>query len=115
MIFLYPTIVRTGGAMEIERWNEEWGELSESGMKRRLEAEGFSVSRYVYQPGTCFEDHQHSIDKKDAVVKGRFLIRALGRDFVLGPGDALAVPAGTVHSAEVVGDEPVVSLDAARY
>jgi len=29
-------------------------------------------------------------------------------------GDALAVPAGTVHSAEVLGDEPVVSLDAVR-
>jgi len=33
---------------------------------------------------------------------------------VLEPGDALAVPAGAVHAAEVVGDEPVVSLDATR-
>jgi len=100
--------------MEIERWNEDWGELSESGMKSRLEAEGFAVSTYIYRPGTFFDDHKHSVDKKDAVLRGRLLIRALGRDFLLGPGDALRVPAGTIHSAEVVGDEAVVSLDAVR-
>jgi quercetin dioxygenase-like cupin family protein len=100
--------------MEIERWDDAWGQPSESGMRRRLEAQGFVVSRYVYPPGTRFGDHKHVVDKKDAVLKGRFLIRALGRDFVLGPGDALPVPAGTVHSAEVVGDEDVVSLDAAK-
>jgi len=101
--------------MEIERWDDAWGQLSESNMERRLEAEGFAVSKYVYAPGTRFGDHKHAVDKKDAVLKGRFLIRALGRDFLLGPGDALPVPAGTVHSAEVIGDEEVVSLDAARY
>jgi quercetin dioxygenase-like cupin family protein len=101
--------------MEIERWDESWGQLSESNMKQRLEAEGFTVHRYVYPPGASFGDHTHTIDKKDAVLKGRFLIRALARDFILGPGDALPVPAGTIHSAEVLGDEPVVSLDAARY
>ena len=90
--------------MEIERWDDAWGELSESNMKRRLEAEGFAVLRYVYRPGTRFDDHKHGIDKKDAVLKGRLLIRSLGRDFLLGPGDALSVPAGTVHSAEVIGD-----------
>jgi quercetin dioxygenase-like cupin family protein len=100
--------------MEVEHWDESWGQLSESNMKRRLEAEGFTVARYVYPPGTHFGDHKHAMDKKDAVLKGRFLIRALGRDFILGPGDALPVPAGTIHSAEVIGDDPVVSLDAAR-
>jgi mannose-6-phosphate isomerase-like protein (cupin superfamily) len=33
-------------------------------------------------------------------------------DVVLEAGDCLVVPGGVVHSAEVVGDEPVVSLDA---
>ena len=35
-------------------------------------------------------------------------------DAVLEAGNCLAVPRGAVHSAEVVGDEPVVSLDATR-
>src|SRR5262245_17761071 len=101
--------------IEIEHWTEDWGELSEKCMRRRLESEGYSVSRYDYLPGTFFPNHTHQFDKKDAVLRGRFLIRALGREFLLGPGDILEVPAGTVHSAEVIGSETVVSLDASRY
>lgn len=101
--------------MEIERWTEEWGQPSEQTLRRKLEEEGYSVNRYDYLPGTRFSDHTHSFDKKDAVVKGRFLIRAVGREFLLGPGDAIAIPAGTIHSAEVIGDEIVVSLDASKY
>jgi mannose-6-phosphate isomerase-like protein (cupin superfamily) len=33
-------------------------------------------------------------------------------EVVLESGDCLRVPSGAVHSSEVVGDEPVVSLDA---
>lgn len=101
--------------MEIERWEAAWGELNERNLRRRLEAAGYAVSRYDYPPGTRFPDHTHGYDKKDAVLRGRFLIRAQGREFLLGPGDAIAVPAGTLHSAEVIGNETVVSLDASQY
>lgn len=37
-----------------------------------------------------------------------------GRSVVLEAGDWIEVPRGTVHSAEVVGRVPVVSLDATR-
>jgi gentisate 1,2-dioxygenase len=37
-----------------------------------------------------------------------------GRELLLEAGDALAIPRGTVHSAEVVGDQAVVSLDGTR-
>ena len=40
---------------------------------------------------------------------------ALGKEFILGPGDMLLVPAGTIHTAEVIGNEPVISLDATKY
>lgn len=75
---------------------------------------GYRVSRYVYPPGTVFPDHRHDIDKIDAVVSGRFRMRMEGREVVLTAGDWLEVPRGTVHSAEVVGSDPVVSLDATR-
>ena len=101
--------------MEIERWDAARGELNERNLRRRLESEGYSVNRYDYPPGTFFPDHTHGFDKKDAVLRGRFLIRAAGREFLLGPGDAIAVPAGTPHSAEVIGNETVVSLDASKY
>lgn len=101
--------------MEVEHWDESLGEMNEHTLRRRLESGGYSVSRYAYRPGTHFPDHKHAFDKKDAVVRGRFMIRAEGREFMLGPGDMLEVPAGTIHSAEVVGDETVVSLDASSY
>ena len=100
--------------MEIEKWNNSWGELTENNMRERLIKEGFSVVRYTYQPGTVFEDHSHPVDKKDTVLTGTFRMRALGKEFILEAGDMLLVTAKTVHSAEVVGDEPVVSLDATK-
>ncbi|MGH9787505.1 MAG: cupin domain-containing protein [Candidatus Acidiferrales bacterium] len=100
--------------VRVEHWREEWGALSEGAMRKRLEAEGYSVSRYTYPPGTCFSEHTHEVDKKDTVLRGRLKIGAEGKEVVLGPGDMIEIPAGTVHTAEVVGEEAVVSLDAAR-
>ena len=101
--------------MRIEHWDKTWGELTEASMRQKLESDGYSVARYDYAVGTYFSNHTHGFDKKDAVVSGRFRIRAEGCDFLLGPGDMLEVPTGTVHSGEVVGSETVVSLDASKY
>ena len=54
------------------------------------------------------------MDKIDAVVSGRFKMVMEGKELILQAGDVLAVPQGTVHSAEVVGDEAVVSLDGVK-
>lgn len=88
--------------------------MTEDSFRQRLAEGGFRVTRYIYPPGTYFPDHTHGIDKKDGVYSGRFRLRMLGEEHVLGPGDFVDVPAGTVHSAEVLGDEPVVSFDATR-
>jgi len=102
-------------SVSVERWDEKRdGPLSEAALRKKLEARGYRVSRYVYPPGTEFPDHTHSIDKIDAVVSGRFRMTLEGGEAVLGAGDCLAVPRGAVHSAEVVGNEAVVSLDATR-
>jgi quercetin dioxygenase-like cupin family protein len=99
----------------IERWDDARdGPFSEAALAAKLESRGYRVSRYVYPPGTYFPDHTHGIDKIDAVVSGRFRMTLEGRAVVLERGDCLAVPRGAVHSAEVVGSEPVVSLDATR-
>ncbi len=86
----------------------------EARLRRDLEAEGYEVHRYVYPPGTFFPAHTHDVDKVDAVVSGTFEIVLEGRRHVLGPGDRIPVPRGAVHTARVLGDEPVVSLDAIR-
>ncbi len=101
--------------MNLIRWNPETdGPFSERALRQKLERLGYSVTRYVYPPGTCFPDHTHPVDKMDAVVSGRFRLIVEGEDTILEAGDILEVPRGVVHSAEVVGHEPVVSLDAVR-
>jgi quercetin dioxygenase-like cupin family protein len=99
----------------ISRWNTVLdGPLSEMALRRKLESLGYSVARYVYPPGTTFPDHTHGVDKIDAVVSGRFRLVIGGHVAVLGPGDWVEVPRGVTHNAVVIGDEPVVSLDAVR-
>lgn len=101
--------------MMVERWDPDRdGPLSEAALRRKLERRGYRVSRYVYPVGTYFSDHSHDIDKIDAVLSGRFRMRMEGNEVILEAGDCLAVPRGIVHSAEVVGMEPVVSLDATK-
>jgi quercetin dioxygenase-like cupin family protein len=99
----------------VVRWDREHdGEPTEAALRRKLEARGYRVARYVYPPGTVFVTHTHDVDKIDAVVFGTFLLSMRGEDVVLEAGDALDVPRGVPHRAEVVGEDPVVSLDAVR-
>ncbi len=101
--------------MVIEHWNSEQdGALSEDSLRQKLEDRGYQVTRYVYSPGTVFPPHSHEVDKIDAVLSGQFKMRMLGKAMILQAGDCLAVPRGEIHSAEVVGDDPVVSLDAVK-
>lgn len=97
----------------IEHWNaEQDGPLSEAAMIRKLTARGCRVTRYVYPPGTVFPPHTHGIDKIDGVLAGRFRLTLPEGSFVLEAGDMITVPKGVVHSAEVLGNAPVISLDA---
>jgi quercetin dioxygenase-like cupin family protein len=102
-------------AMTVRHWNPALdGPFSEAALRGKLEADGYFVARYTYPPGTHFPEHTHDVDKIDGVVAGRFRLVVGGHLVVLGPGDWVAVPRGVRHSATVLGDEPVVSLDAVR-
>ena len=99
----------------VRRWDSSIdGKLTEDSLKEMLQSKGYNVSRYTYGPGTYFGDHSHSIAKIDAVLSGIFRMGMYGQVGDLGPGDWIEVPAGATHSAEVIGREPVVSLDAVR-
>jgi quercetin dioxygenase-like cupin family protein len=101
--------------MAVRRWNDALdGPFSEAALRRKLENAGYTVARYVYPPGTTFPDHVHDVDKIDAVVTGRFRLVVAGHLAMLGPGDWVEVARGVRHTATVVGDEPVVTLDAVK-
>lgn len=99
----------------IRHWNAATdGDFSEAALRHKLESQGYIVTRYIYPPGTIFEEHTHPVDKIDAVVSGRFRLVVAGHFALLGPGDWISVQRGVHHSAAVIGDEPVVSLDGVR-
>lgn len=101
--------------MQVRRWNTAAdGPLTEAALRQKLEALGYVVARYEYPAGSRFPDHAHDVDKIDAVVSGRFRVVVAGHTAQLGPGDWVEVPGGRRHTATVIGDEPVVSLDAIR-
>jgi quercetin dioxygenase-like cupin family protein len=101
--------------MPIHHWNPALdGDFSEAALRRKLDAQGFSVARYVYPPGTVFPDHTHGVDKIDAVIAGQLRLIIGGHVAMLGPGDWVYVPRGVTHNAAVIGNEPVVSLDAVK-
>jgi quercetin dioxygenase-like cupin family protein len=101
--------------MAVHRWNAALdGEFSEAAMRAKLETLGYRVARYTYPPGTVFPDHRHEVDKIDAVVSGVFRLVVGGHLAELRAGDWVDVPRGAVHNASVIGDEPVVSLDAIK-
>ena len=83
------------------------GRCPNRALRTKLESIGYRVARYTYEPGTVFPDHTHGVDKIDAVVSGRFRLVVSGHLAVLGPGDWVEIPRGAVHSATVLGDEPV--------
>lgn len=104
-------------ALQVERWNaEKDGHLSTKTMLKKLKDEGYSGSTYQFPPGTHFDYHTHSCDKKDSIITGQF--RFVSRDqgeVTLEPGDMLYVPKGMEHKAETIGTETVTFVDASKY
>ncbi|MGE0405556.1 MAG: cupin domain-containing protein [Candidatus Korobacteraceae bacterium] len=83
-------------------------------MQKKLEVLGYRVSAHTYSPGTYFPPHTHGMDKIDAVLSGSFRIGMGKESVVLQAGDWIHVPCNAEHEAEVIGNEPVVSLDAVK-
>ena len=99
--------------MKVLSWNPETdGIFSVTALVNKLEKSGFLCTRYTYPPGTFFPEHVHEVEKIDAVVQGTFRITAGHQEYILQAGDSIRIPAGTAHSAEVIGNCSVVAIDA---
>jgi mannose-6-phosphate isomerase-like protein (cupin superfamily) len=81
-------------------------------LQGRLESQGYQVTLHVLAPGTAFGAYCTSDARIDAVFAGHLKLVVGSATWLLGPGDWLEIPAGSVLSAEVIGDEPVFALDA---
>lgn len=85
-----------------------------SELREALEQEGYSVFEWSDAPGTHYGAHRHAEDQSHWIVSGELELRIQGETYTLRAGDRDYLPANTVHSAFVPGDEPVRYLIGAR-
>jgi uncharacterized protein YjlB len=87
--------------------------MPEAMLRERLAGEGLVVSNWGNDPFDHYAEHRHPYDKVLVAAAGSitFHLRELGLDVVLGSGDRLDLPAGTLHGADV-GATGVTCLEA---
>ena len=95
-------------------WPADAGQVTINKIRARLEREGLSPSRFDMIPGDSYDDHSHLDAEIRWVVSGQMLVCIGSEQIVLGPGDRLDLAPKMSHSADVVGDEVVVTLCALR-
>src|SRR5262244_1066826 len=101
-------------SIQVERWTEAVTPDAQK-LKARLQAEGYSVFQWTDAPGTKYGPHAHAEDQSHWIVSGQLELRVGYETYVLRGGDRDFLPAETVHSAFVPGDEPVVYLIGAKH
>jgi quercetin dioxygenase-like cupin family protein len=90
---------------------EESGKPDERQLRKLMEREGYQVYQWSDRPGAVYAEHSHATDQSHWIISGalELTVRDVGI-FTLEPGDRDFMPAGTSHSARVVGDVAVVYL-----
>lgn len=81
-------------------------------IKQQLKDEGYNIYVYSYPGGMCFPPHMHDHDTIHIVLSGAMKVSIEDADHILKPGERFVVPANKLHTAEVLGEMPVVILDA---
>ncbi len=100
-------------SIEVERWHETAAPDARA-LRRRLEAEGYSVFEWSDRPGTTYAPHSHPEDQSHWVLSGELTLVVEGEEYTLGPGDRDYLPAWTVHEARAGGRDAVVYLVGAK-
>jgi quercetin dioxygenase-like cupin family protein len=83
-------------------------------IKHSLKTEGYNIYVYSYPGGMFFPLHNHDHDTIHVVLSGSLKITVDGIDEILDPGERFVIPALVPHSSEVLGDSPVVCMDATK-
>ena len=101
-------------SIQIERWSEPQAPQPDE-LKDQLRAEGYSVFQWSDAPGTKYGPHAHDENQSHWILSGELELRVGHETYKLRAGDRDFLPANTIHSAFVLGDEPVVYLIGARH
>jgi quercetin dioxygenase-like cupin family protein len=100
--------------IEIERWNSTHT-LNPADLKTRLINEGYSVRQWSDPAGTKYGPHSHDEDQTHWILSGALELRVGYEVYTLHPGDRDFLPANTMHSATVPGDQAVTYLIGVKH
>jgi quercetin dioxygenase-like cupin family protein len=101
-------------SIEVERWSEP-APPDPHELKTQLSSEGYSVFQWSDAAGTRYGPHAHAEDQTHWILSGELELRVGYENYTLGPGDRDFLPANTMHSAFVPGDQPVIYLIGAKH
>ena len=94
----------------IERWTKS-NAPNPASLRGILISENYRVFQWQDAPGAVYSLHEHERDQSHWIISGalELTIENVG-SFFLKAGDRDFMPAGTRHSARVVGEDAVVYL-----
>lgn len=93
-------------SLQIAKWSEPDLPAPDA-LRKRLESEGYSVFEWTDAPQTAYEPHSHADNQSHWVISGRLELTVGNETYTLEAGDRDFLPANTVHSAFVPGNQPV--------
>ncbi len=99
--------------VKITRWNRT-GKPTLGLLQKELREEGLDYSLFTCDLDETYPDHAHEHDEVRVMVKGRMRFTVGKEKYVLNPGDRIELRKGTVHSAEVDGEQMAVMLTASK-
>lgn len=60
-------------------------------------APNFAIRRFVLEPGAEVPKHTNAVEHEQYVLEGEYVVGVEDETYVVSAGDALLIPAGTVH------------------
>jgi quercetin dioxygenase-like cupin family protein len=79
--------------------------------RQRADAQHMTVVRYTYAPGSDFPAHSHPEEQLVIVLAGEIEFRISGVPVTATAGSAMIIAPGLVHSARVLSDVRVDTLN----
>jgi len=100
--------------IEVEHWGKD-DPPNPAELRQLLQDEGYSVFEWTDAPGTKYGPHAHAEDQSHWILSGELELRVGHETYTLRAGDRDYLPANTMHSAFVPGEEPVTYLIGAKH
>jgi quercetin dioxygenase-like cupin family protein len=108
----------TSETLHTINWDEMELETVNDGMRRRIvTGEKMTVARIYFDDGFVVPMHSHHNEQITQVLKGRMHFVFGGeepKELMLGPGDAVVIPANVPHQATCIGDVEEMDMWAPR-